>query len=729
MLPRTIIARAAPLARTAAIRSARSVIARPATAAFAAQSNLALQRYAAQLSARFSSSAAALAEREPEEDEADVSHYSSGSTSASAGPSSSSSVDDAEIVDEDLQERVPFQSLQGVVASPLVRALTVKPFKFEHMSEVQRRVLTLLPDLAGTGKNGQETKRDDLLVKAKTGTGKTVAFLVPAIEARLRQLERLTAGKKGKRERELAARDNAGTLVISPTRELASQIAKEAEKLCSGFPDMKVHMLVGGENKRQQMRNWMRNTRDIVVGTPGRLKDLMESEPEFAAPLKNADMLILDEADTLLEMGFQRELDSITDQLPSDRQTFLFSATVSRDIRRVAKDKLKPGHMFIDCVPENESNSHAHIPQYAHVLPDASQQIPALLKLISQDMLEHRNSKVIVFLPTTKLTQLFTTIIRELEDSLPSRPRVFEIHSGKDQGQRSRASQQFRQETRPSILVTSDVSARGVDYPGVTRVIQMGPPKTSDLYVHRVGRTGRGSAKTGRSDLILQPFEAGFLRRLANMPVQRMEPSELDAQLTAAGQSTKPRWAEEDLPRISEAVKGVTDVLDPDAIDEVFTSMLGFYVGMTDELEVNAKTVLEGLQGWTTGAAGLPEPPHTSASFLAKLGFSPKRMEARPRGGGGGGGAGSSRGSFGMRNGSAGSGGRGGSFSSGERGRDGGFRSSSGGRRDGGRSFGDRDGGRSFGGDRSGGRSFGGGGKEGAPWQMRGNQTERRRGF
>lgn len=193
MLSRTILARAAPLGRSVAIRSLRSAVPR-APVVVVSRSTSILQRehtvasgriwadpseYALPLSSRFASSAAALAEREPEEDY-DAAPFASSSSEPSSSrspPSNSSSQTSAshpDPIDDDLQELVAFQSLKGAVHPQTVKALTVKPFKFEHMSEVQRRVLTRLPELAGASKDGKVVEREDLLVKAKTGTGKTI---------------------------------------------------------------------------------------------------------------------------------------------------------------------------------------------------------------------------------------------------------------------------------------------------------------------------------------------------------------------------------------------------------------------------------------------------------------------------------------------------------------------------------------------------------------------------
>jgi ATP-dependent RNA helicase MSS116 len=485
------------------------------------------------------------------------------------------------------------------------------------------------------------------------------AFLVPAVDARINTLNRLKKmpdedghipdrAQQGQNLRRLA-RHNVGALIISPTRELATQIANEALKVCTWHKDMEVRLFVGGMSRGLQLRDWRRGRKDIVVATPGRLRDLL-SEPDVADAMRKADMLILDEADTLLEMGFSNDLNFIIDHLPKERQTFLFSATVSKEIAAIAKKSLKPNHQVIDCVPENESNVHLHVPQYVTALPSAKEQIPHILRLIAHDQLTNPKSKVILFLPTTKLTMLYATLVRELMVSLPSRTSVHEIHSRLDQNQRSRASDRFRKDTAPSVLITSDVSARGVDYPNVTRVIQIGVPSSADQYIHRVGRTGRGGRTGGRGDLVLMPWESGFVKELGDVPVKNL-PAEahLEAVTSLASEQGRDDYIEK-MEAMEGRIQALLPSLDPAAIEEVYTSMIGYYFPKSSMVGRSTMDIYEGLKDWSTGAVGLPSPPHLSPGFLAKLGLSnrvgggmgnphgrPKKGGSRGYGPGGGG--------------------------------------------------------------------------------------------
>ncbi|KAH7332747.1 P-loop containing nucleoside triphosphate hydrolase protein [Rhizoctonia solani] len=579
-------------------------------------------------------------------------------------------------------DAIPFSSIKDLISPETYEAITYKPYQLKNMTPVQAAVLSLLPQLTQhhteiqPGPDGKLPPRD-LMVRAKTGTGKTLAFLVPAIEARIAAIERAKkqaleqAGLTRDRMYEARAaraftRTDAGTLIISPTRELATQIANEALKLTHHHDGFEVRLFVGGNSKREQMRGWMRGRRDIVVATPGRLRDLLQSEPSISEGLKNTQMLILDEADTLLDMGFRDDLEDIISYLPKspERQTMLYSATVSRAIQQVARASLDRNHEFINTVNEEESPVHAHIPQYHTVLPRAEDQLPHILRLLAHDQLSNPGkSKTVIFLPTTKMTQMYASLLRELaRDTLPAgrSTQIYEIHSKKEQDSRSRTSDRFRKDTSgASVLVTSDVSARGVDYPGVTRVIQVGIPSTSDQYIHRVGRTGRAGTE-GRGDLVLLPWEIGFVTwQLTHVPMKPTTVKQIEAEVLAlaakhdedpakfytpppvpravrsrfkdASQAPTPvSFSPRSLEKVNQIptiIKETLPGLDSLSVEETFASLLGYYIAKAPEIRVQKGVVLQGCKDWATGAAGLPEEPYVSEAFLAKLGYTDGRTK------------------------------------------------------------------------------------------------------
>ncbi|KAG5642644.1 hypothetical protein DXG03_002383 [Asterophora parasitica] len=589
-------------------------------------------------------------------------------------------------------ERLAFSALEGVISDNLLKAIVGKPMSLTSMSPVQAEVFPLLPELARPY-NPQEPSTGpprDLLVKAKTGTGKTLGFLLPAIEARLKSIEAHAAqalrdaGQEPRKSLELRAkaqftRETVGTLVISPTRELATQIAKEAQRLSSHLDGFGVRLFVGGESKGMQMRQWMSSRRDLVVATPGRLRDMLESEPEVKSGISKTQVLILDEADTLLDMGFQPDIDAIRTYIPPvpQRQTFLFSATVSRKIQDIAESTLAPNHRFINCVSEDTSPVHAHVPQYHTVLSSARDQVLHVIRLLTHDQLSNPGaSKSIVFLPTTKMTQLFATMLRELSRScLPAgrNTAVYEIHSKKTMESRTRASNSFRNDTSgSSILVSSDVSARGVDYPGVSRVIQVGIPGSTEQYIHRVGRTGRANTQ-GRGDIVLLPWEMGFIKRsLSDVPLKSLTTEELASEIEVLAlkfdDSPADFFADAPLPSPSfpsrdrrdklnrTPIRGpklfngpLAPVIDEQAsaseelkvklaeedVRETFMSLLGYYITKTSELNARKEEIVEGLRSWTTEGLGLPVPPYVSAQFLQKLGAGVSRSSRGVRSSGG----------------------------------------------------------------------------------------------
>jgi ATP-dependent RNA helicase MSS116, mitochondrial len=228
---------------------------------------------------------------------------------------------------------------------------------------------------------------------------------------------------------------------------------------------------------------------------------------------------------------------------------------------------------------------------------------------------------------------------------------VYEIHSKKDQRSRTRTSDTFRKDrSGAAILVSSDVSARGVDYPGVTRVIQVGIPSGTEQYVHRIGRTGRAGTG-GRGDLVLLPWEIGFVAcQLAEMPLKPLTVAELTSQvheLAAKHDADRPSLSaphrDGSNPQFRAQVKlaieeldsnlsALMKDLDPSAIDETFSSLLGYYLGLGQELRLERSAILQGCKDWAMEACALPVPPYVSETFLRKLGVfdtSSKRFGGR----------------------------------------------------------------------------------------------------
>ena len=357
-------------------------------------------------------------------------------------------------------------------------------------------------------------------------------------------------------------------------------------------------------------------------------------------------------------MGFRDDIDAISNVLPSPpfRQTFFFSATINSAVQQVAKQIMGTDHEYINTVPEDASPVHAHIPQYHTVLSSASEQIPHMLRLIAHDQLTNPGkSKVILFFQTTKMTQLFATFIRELSKAvLPAGKgtAVYELHSKLAMPRRTSTSRAFRMsKSGADILVTSDVSARGVDYPGVTRVIQVGVPVSTEQYIHRVGRTGRKNGSAGRGDLILSPWETNFLSwKLRGIPMRPVTVEKLEKEVmelsekhdsdpkefyAGAGMNKYTQYlsgfSAPIVPRLQDVEKEVTELLsmvEEEAIEETFVSLLGFY--STHGQDVGSKSnLLDGCRQWAVDACGLQQPPSLSNSILFKLGYTDEDGAAR----------------------------------------------------------------------------------------------------
>jgi ATP-dependent RNA helicase MSS116 len=331
------------------------------------------------------------------------------------------------------------------------RALS-EVFKYQYMTAVQSETLPLI----------LESDSCDCLAKAKTGTGKTLAFMIPTIE----KISKRTAN--GNRRM-----GDVNCLVISPTRELAQQISTETEKLLTFHGDhmRKVVTCVGGTNKNRDVKA-LRGTTPIVVATPGRLLDHLQNG-DLASRMANLDCLILDEADQLLDMGFRPDVERILRLLqPSrnTRQTLLFSATIPDQVNEIANLALRPNWNFVDTVGEDSEQTHMHVQQQL-MITTQDRLVHDLFCILDRETSCKDGYKIIVFFTTARLTGFMAEMFNSVSSEIGY--KVLEIHSRKAQNARERASEQFRK-SRDAVMFSSDVSARGMDYPDVTFVLQVG---------------------------------------------------------------------------------------------------------------------------------------------------------------------------------------------------------------------------------------------------------------
>lgn len=260
----------------------------------------------------------------------------------------------------------------------------------------------------------------DVLVKAKTGTGKTLGFLIPAIEILSKQK---AAGKGGP------------ILVLSPTRELAQQIQKEASSLCA-FNGFTTTILVGGTNMNSEASR-LRSPCDIVVATPGRMVAHLRDTRGFAESIKQTKVFVLDEADRLLDMGFSKDIEAIIGYLGKDRQNLLFSATVAPSIRDVAKKTMRSDYQIIDTVGDEVEQTHDHVPQRVMQAP-LDQQLKVIVQLLEQHKAQNPTHKIIIFFPTARQTAYYASVFNNIGLN------CLEIHSRKSQANRTKTSEEFR---------------------------------------------------------------------------------------------------------------------------------------------------------------------------------------------------------------------------------------------------------------------------------------------
>ncbi|EME46616.1 hypothetical protein DOTSEDRAFT_70586 [Dothistroma septosporum NZE10] len=414
---------------------------------------------------------------------------------------------------------------RGVLHENVVQTLT-RDMGMETMTEVQSATIN------------EALKGSDVIAQARTGTGKTLAFLLPILQNIINvdpDLARRTGGRRGPR----TTADDIRALIISPTRELAEQIADEARKLTRNTGVI-VQTAVGGTQKSAGLRAIQREGCHLLVGTPGRLKDIL-TDPYTRVEAPDLSALVLDEADRLLDQGFWPEIQEIMRLLPTpaekDRQTMMFSATIPREVVNLVRSTLKPGFQFVKCVKEDEQPTHERVLQKMVRISGFENSLPTLIEICQKGFQDSKNPgarpfKAIVYYNSTAEVTLAASTLQGLQptaqegqDAFGARhpwspARIYEIHAKLTQSQRTRAAEDFKNCTS-GILISSDVTARGMDFPNVTHVIQMGLPTSSEQYVHRIGRTAR-AGKEGEGWIVLNKIEADEARsRLRGLPLQK----------------------------------------------------------------------------------------------------------------------------------------------------------------------------------------------------------------
>lgn len=402
----------------------------------------------------------------------------------------------------------------------------------------------------------------------------------------------------------------------------------EAKKLIR-YTGIVVQTAVGGSSKRFMLQQLQRDGCHLLVGTPGRLNDLLSDEYSgVKAPKLHA--LVLDEADRLLDQGFSKEISDIQSLLPDrrdvDRQTLLFSATVPKEVMRVVRETMKPDFTFVRTVQEGEQATHEKVPQKIVVTQGFQNNLPALLELCKREIERYNQGepgakpfKALVYFGTTMevvcASELFRSLRRPGEGQFGRSPlepaRILEIHSRLTQAGRTSAANAFRS-AKSAILFSSDVTARGMDFPDVTHVIQMGLPSSAENYVHRIGRTGRGE-KTGEGWLIISPLEVREARhRLGDMPLdadRSLQTATVD--MTQGAQLPEP--VAETLKQIGAATKGVGK----NDQARMYMASIGYYQWVGSKQKLIDALNEQFKYGW-----GWEMPPRVPPTLAQKMGLS-----------------------------------------------------------------------------------------------------------
>lgn len=361
----------------------------------------------------------------------------------------------------------------------------LKEASFVKLTEIQRDSIPV------------SLKNRDVLGAAKTGSGKTLAFLVPVLEKLYRA-----------RWTEF---DGLGALIISPTRELAMQIYEVLTKI-GGHTSFSAGLVIGGKDVKFELERISRI--NILIGTPGRI--LQHMDQAVGLNTDNLQILVLDEADRCLDMGFKKTLDAIVSNLPPSRQTLLFSATQSQSLDDLTRLSLTD-YQTVGTIKSSRADggeqelSTPETLQQSYITVDLADKLDILFSFIKT----HLKSKMIVFLSSSKQVHFVYETFRKMQPGIS----LMHLHGRQKQTARTETLDKFSR-AQQVCLIATDVVARGIDFPGVDWVVQVDCPEDVDTYIHRVGRSAR-YGKRGRSLIMLTPQEQeAFLKRLKTKKIE-----------------------------------------------------------------------------------------------------------------------------------------------------------------------------------------------------------------
>lgn len=359
-----------------------------------------------------------------------------------------------------------FENLE--LSSPLLKA--VKAQGYDQPSPIQEKAI---PEIL---------RGKDVLASAQTGTGKTAAFTLPLLQ--------LLQNDTGNRKRAIRA------LILTPTRELAAQVYDNIRDY-SAFTPLKATVIFGGVKQHKQVEALKRGV-DILVATPGRLLDLRQ---QGLLSLDQVELFVLDEADRMLDMGFLNDIRKVVKALPAQRQNLMFSATYAKEIRELAQSFMN-APVRIDTAPRNSTAKKVE----QHVYRVAKGKKTGLL---IQLMREHEEEQTLVF---TRTKHRANKISRKLSQAGIA---AAAIHGDKSQNARTKALADFKK-GQVTVLVATDIAARGLDIPLLPYVINYEIPNVAEDYVHRIGRTGRAGA-AGEALSLVSADEVSYLKDIQKL--------------------------------------------------------------------------------------------------------------------------------------------------------------------------------------------------------------------
>ena len=310
----------------------------------------------------------------------------------------------------------------------------------------------------------------------------------------------------------------------------------------------------------------------------------------------------------LVDMGFRKDIQRIISHMPrkEKRQTMLFSATIPRALKQTAKEILSEDYFEVDCVGDGiNSTPTSHRVTQSHVVLPELKHLMMYIYLILKQATGTKPYKIIVFLPTARMVTFFAHF---LNDGLEY--PIIELHSKKSQSSRMTASENFRK-AKSALLFTSDLSARGIDYPDVTQVIQIGMPESRDQYIHRLGRTSR-AGRDGKGLLVLLPFEHHFLSELKGLNVP-LDTKVMDV-LSKSSKLKMPKWMEQNFDTVQSRGNKLSN-----SAQLAYLAFLGYYIGQVDRIDAQSKAHVVNMSNDFSEAIGFHQVPSISQQIASKM--------------------------------------------------------------------------------------------------------------